>query len=169
MNDIKGRIIWKFGDHFNADLIVGSKYIAERDPEVLGKVCLADYDPEFVSKVRPGDIMIAGRNFGFGHPHQQGLQSLIKVGIACFVAESYYPNWYRMSVSFGFPAIVCPDITKKASVGQELDINFTSGEIKNLTTGETIKGEPYPPYLMEIIEAGGLIQHLIKQLTAAPK
>jgi len=70
---------------------------------VLGKVCLADYDPEFVRKVRPGDIMIAGRNFGFGHPHQQGLQSLIKVGIAGFVAESYYPNWHRMAVSFGFP------------------------------------------------------------------
>jgi 3-isopropylmalate/(R)-2-methylmalate dehydratase small subunit len=169
MNNIKGRIIWKFGDHFNADLIVGSKYIAERNQDVLAKVCLADYDPEFVQRVRPGDIMIAGRNFGFGHPHQQGLQSLIKIGIAGFVAESYYPNWYRMSVSFGFPAIVCPDITKKAEVGQELHINFSNGEINNLTTGELIMGEPYPQYLLEIIEAGGLIQHLIKQLTAAQK
>jgi 3-isopropylmalate/(R)-2-methylmalate dehydratase small subunit len=113
--------------------------------------------------------MVAGRNFGFGHPHQQGLQSLIKIGIAGFVAESYYPNWYRMSVSFGFPAIVCPDITKKADVGQELDINFSNGEINNLSTGELIIGEPYPQYLLEIIEAGGLIQHLLKQLTAAQK
>ena len=113
--------------------------------------------------------MIAGRNFGFGHPHQQGLQSLIKVGIAGFVAESYYPNWYRMAVSFGFPAIICPDISNKAGVDQKLDINFHTGEIKNLTTGETLKGESCPPYLKEILDAGGLIQHLIKQLTATPK
>ena len=169
MNNIKGRIIWKFGDHFNADLIVGSRYIAERDQNVLAKVCLGDYDPEFVQRVKPGDIMIAGRNYGFGHPHQQGLQSLIKIGIAAFVAESFYPNWYRMAISFGFPSIVCPGITAKASVGQELDINFNTGEIKNLATGETIKGEPCPPYILEILEAGGLIQHLLKQLAAAPK
>ncbi len=169
MDNIRGRIIWKFGDHFNADLIVGSKYIAERDPEILGKVCLADYDPDFCRRVKPGDIMIAGRNFGFGHPHQQGLQSLIKVGIAGFVAESYYPVWHRLSVDFGFPAIVCPGITKVADVGQELDINFRSGEIINLTTGKSISAEPYPPFLMEIVDAGGLIQHLLRQLTAGQK
>lgn len=169
MDNIKGRVIWKFGDHFNADLIVGSKYIAERNPEVLGKVCLADFDLEFVQKVRPGDIMIAGKNFGFGHPHQQGLVSLIKIGIAGFVAESYFPSWYRLSVSFAFPAIICPDITKKADVGQELDINFRTGEIKNLTSGETIRAEPYPNYLMEIVDTGGLIQFLIQQLAASQK
>jgi 3-isopropylmalate/(R)-2-methylmalate dehydratase small subunit len=165
MDSINGRVIWKFGDHFNADLIVGSKYIAERDPEILGKVCLADYDAEFVRRVKPGDIMIAGRNFGFGHPHQQGLQSLLKVGIAGFVAESYFPNWYRLAVSFGFRALVCPSITKKADVGQELDVNFRSGEITNCTTGVIIKGDPYPPALMEIVDEGGLIQYLIKQLS----
>ena len=169
MDNIRGRIIWKFGDHFNADLIVGSRYIAERDLEILGRVCLADYDPDFCQRVKPGDIMIAGRNFGFGHPHQQGLQSLIKVGIAGFVAESYYPSWHRLSVDFGFPAMVCPGITKTADVGQELDIDFHSGRVVNVTTGEMLQGEPYPPFLMEIVEAGGLIQHLIKQLNAGQK
>ena len=73
---------------------MGSKYIAEKDPEILGEVCLRDYDPEFVNRVQPGDIMIAGKNFGYGHPHQQGIVSLKKKGVAALIAESFYPLWY---------------------------------------------------------------------------
>ena len=100
---IQGKTVWKFGDNFNADLIVGSKYIAESNAEVLGEVCLRDFDPEFAKRVQAGDVMIAGKNFGYGHPHQQGIVSLKKVGVAALVAESFYPLWYRMAIFYAFP------------------------------------------------------------------
>ena len=161
-NKIQGKTVWKFGDNFNADLIVGSKYIDEKDPNLLGEVCLHDYDPEFAKNVQPGDIMIAGKNFGYGHPHQQGIVSMKKVGIATLIAESFYPLWYRMAVFYAFPTVVCPGITQKANLGDNLEVDFTTGEINNLTTGESMGAEPVPSFLMEVIQDGGLIKHLQK-------
>lgn len=160
---IKGKIVWQFGENFNADLIVGSKYIDERDPEVLGKVCLSDMDPDFVKRAQPGDIMIAGENFGYGHPHQQGIVSMKKVGISTLIAESFYPLWYRMAIFYAFPIVICPLITRKAKPDDELEVNFSSGEITNVSTKEKIKAEPVPPFLMEVVRNGGLIKHLQKQ------
>jgi len=166
MEDIvKGKIIWKFGDHFNSDLIVGSKYIQERDPEVLRKACLADFDPEFSQKVTPGDVMIAGRNFGYGHPHGQGLTSLRQVGISALIAESFYPVWYRMAISSAFPVLTCPDIAKKADVGDKLEANFKTGDVKNVTTGETIKAEPLSPFLREIMDMGGMAAYIREKIS----
>jgi 3-isopropylmalate/(R)-2-methylmalate dehydratase small subunit len=157
---LKGKVIWKFGDNFNADLIVGSKYIEERDPEILGKVCLSAFDPDFSKKVTPGDIMIAGKNFGYGHPHYQGIMSLKKVGISVFIAESFYPIWYRIAIFYAFPVIICPGITKKAEVKHDLEVNIINGQIKNLSTGELLVGEGIPPALLEIVQADGLVSHL---------
>ena len=161
-----GNIAWKFGDNFNADNIVGSKYIGERDPELLAKVCLAEYDPEFTQKVMPGDLVVAGKNFGYGHPHQQGIISLLKNGVAALVAESFYPLWYRMAFFYAFPVIVCPEISASAEVGHALTVDLVKGEVQNKTTGKTLEAEPIPEFLMDVVESGGLIAHLKKQLAA---
>lgn len=163
MDKIKGTIVWKFEDHFNADRIVGSKNIGEKNIDMLGQVCLADFDPNFVKRVKRGDVMIAGRNFGYGHPHQQSIQSLKKVGIAAVIAESFYPAWYRMAFFHNLPVLICPDISKQAEVGQELELDLNTGKVRNLTTGKTIQGEPVPAFLLEVLNSGGLVPFLRKQ------
>lgn len=166
---MKGTVVWKFADNFNADLIVGSKNITVSDPEILGKACLAEIDPDFAKRVKPGDIMVAGKNFGYGHPHYQNIISLKKAGISTLVAESFYPMWYRVAVFYAFPAFVCQGITKEASVGDSLDADPKTGVVTNLTTGKTLQGQGMPSFLLEIIEAGGLPKHIRKRLEAAAK
>ncbi|MFC1919559.1 3-isopropylmalate dehydratase [Chloroflexota bacterium] len=152
---MKGQVVWKFEDNFNADLIVGSHNITVSDKEVLGKACLAEFDPEFVKRVNPGDIMVAGKNFGYGHPHYQGIISLKQVGISTLVAESFYPMWYRVAIFYAFPPIVCKGIAESTSLGDQLEADPKTGLVKNLTTGVTLQGEPVPSFLLEIIKAGG--------------
>lgn len=159
----KGKTVWKFDDNYNADLIVGSKYISVNDREILGKVCLADYDPEFAQKVTPGDLMIAGKNFGYGHPHYQGIASLQKNLISTVIAESFYPLWYRIAVFYAFPAIVCPRISEGAAVGDEIRVNIETGEIENISRGTLLQGEPVHPFLLEIMESGGMPGYLKKK------
>ena len=161
---LKGKTVWKFGDNFNADLIVGSKYIGERDPEILGRVCLAEFDPGFSQRVKPGDLMVAGKNFGYGHPHYQGIASLQKVGISTLLAESFYPLWYRVAMFYAFPVLVCPGITRAADMGHELEIQVETGFVHNKTTGKTIQGEGMHPILLDICESGGLVPHLKKRM-----
>lgn len=162
----KGKAVWQFGDNYNADLIVGSKYISATDKELLGKVCLADYDPELVQRIAPGDLMIAGRNFGYGHPHQQGIWSLQANRISTVIAESFYPLWYRVAVFYAFPAVACPGISANAKAGDEIRVDVVSGRVENLTTGVTLQGEPTSPLLLRIMEDGGLPAHLKKQALA---
>lgn len=155
-NVVKGKVLWKFGNDFNADLIVPSEYMLGEDPEVLAKVCLADYDPEFSKRVTPSDILIAGQNFGYGHPHPAGLLAFLGLEIGILIAESFAPAWYRGAISAAFPVLTCPGITKKADVGHQLETNLKTGKVKNLSTGDTINAEPIHPILMEIIDAGGM-------------
>lgn len=169
MEKTKGKVVWKFGEHFNADLIVGSRNIGERNIELLGKVFMNDFDPDLVNRVKPGDILIGARNFGYGHPHPQSIQSLKKVGISAIVAESFFPAWYRMAFFHCLPVLICPDILKAAAVGDELEINFLSGLINNVTTGKEIQAEPIPPFLMDILNAGGLVSWLRDQSIPQPR
>jgi len=162
---LKGTTVWKFADNFNADLIVGSKYIGERDPEILGSVCLAEFDAGFSKKAKPGDLMIAGKNFGYGHPHYQGIISLQKVGISVLLAESFYPLWYRVAIFYGFPVLVCPGISKKVDKDDEVEIDVKTGLIRNNTADKTIQGDGMHSILFEICESGGLVKHLQKKLS----
>jgi 3-isopropylmalate/(R)-2-methylmalate dehydratase small subunit len=163
MDKVKGEVVWKFTEHFNADLIVGAKNIGEKNQDVLGKVFMGDFDADLVNRVRRGDILIAARNFGYGHPHQQSIQSIKKVGISTVIAESFFPAWYRMAFFHSLPVVVCPDILKSADLKHELEVDFISGKIKNLTTGKTIQAEPIPPFLLDVLNAGGLVSWLRKQ------
>lgn len=163
---LEGRNVWQFGDNYNADLIVGSNHITTTDKELLGKVCLADYDPEFVNRVQPGDLMVAGRNFGYGHPHYQGIISLQRNGISTVIAESFYPMWFRVAVFYAFPAMVCPGISRHASLGDRLRADIVTGRVENLSTGAVLQGEPISPALLSIIDDGGLPAHLKKRALA---
>jgi 3-isopropylmalate/(R)-2-methylmalate dehydratase small subunit len=163
MEKTKGKVVWKFGEHFNADLIVGSKNIGERNIEVLGKVFMADFDPNLVNRVKRGDILVAARNFGYGHPHQQSIQSIKKAGISTVIAESFFPAWYRMAFFHSLPLVVCPNILKAVDVDQDLEVDFVTGNINNITTAKTFQAEPIPPFLLDVLKSGGLVPWLRKQ------
>lgn len=158
----KGKVIWKFEDHFNADLIVGSKSLGVRDPEMLRKVCMSRFDPDFATKIQRGDIMIAGKNFGYGNPHAEAILSLKAVGVSVLIAQSFYPTWYRIAIFHAFPVVSCPDILSSANIGDELEIDIKEGKIKKIPTNKLIGAEPFPEFLVPIMEAGGLVAHLKK-------
>ena len=166
---MKGPVVWKFEDNFNADLIVGSKNIAVNDKEILRNACLADFDPGFVARCRPGSLMVAGSNFGYGHPHQQGIISLKEVGVSTMIAESFYPMWYRVAVYYAFPAIVCKGVFAAVSLGDEIKADPKTGSVKNLTTGTELQGEPIPDFLLHVIELGGFPRYVKERLEAGSR
>ncbi len=166
---MKGRC-WKFGDNLGIDSAVMPLRLTRElghDPKVLKKFVMAGVDPEFHKNVRRGDIIVAGKRFGHGNPHIFGYFAIKELGIG-LVVESIARGAYRNAVTAGLPFLPnAEDITEKVKEGDELEVNFKTGEIKDLTTGESIKTEPLPEFILEIIEAGGQEGYLRKKL--APK
>ncbi len=154
---LKGKC-WKFGDNLSTDADVLPFTVVKelgRNVKVLKEHVLATVNPEFAKQARPGDIIVAGKRFGHGHPHIWGYQALNALG-AGLIAESIARGGFRNAVTAGVPFLPAVDgITKKVNQGDELEVNFRTGEVKNLTTGELIKTEPLPKPILEIIEAGG--------------
>lgn len=155
-----GRVAWIFPDNFDADMIVGYENITETDTLRLAKICMSNFDPNFSETVKPGDIIVAGKNFGYGHPHTQPLIALQKIGINCIVAETFFPPFFRNSLSFGIIAIECNDITKNVNRWDLLEIDAASAEIRNLNTGKIMKAKPLPKVVLEIISKGSLVAYL---------
>lgn len=149
---------WKFGDNLSTDSHIMPLTIVKergRDMDVLKEYVLSGVNPEFPRKVRPGDIIVAGKRFGHGNPHVWGYQVLKKIGVG-LVAESIARGAFRNAVTAGLPFLpAVPGVTRRLNQGDEVEVNFTTGEIKDLSTGEQIKAEPLPAPILEIIEAGG--------------
>lgn len=157
----RGKVAWKFGDHFTPDLITEyPKYKSILDPKGLAKICMIGIDPEFPKRVKKGDFIIAGRNFGFGHPHSQAHMALMATGISAVLAESFARGWFRAAVSLGLPVVICKDISKSVDVGDELQLDLKTGEVRNLANGIFLKSEPLPQFILDILESGGLVPHL---------
>lgn len=164
MNQLQGRVAWIFEDNFDVDLIIGIENISQTDPEILKKVCMQAYEPDFAEKVKPGDLLVGGENFGYGHPHLQAIQSMRLLGIAGVIAESFAPTFFRSEIANGFPLIVCPGIKNFVSRWDELFVDLEKLTITNLTTNNSLKAEPLPPIAKEIISVGGLVNYLKKEM-----
>ncbi len=163
---INGKV-WKFGDNVNTDVIYPGKYLAIFEPVEMAQHCFELVYPDFVKQVKPGDIVVAGRYFGCGSSREQAATCLKFAGISCVVAESFARIYYRNAINLGLPIVICPGITHKVEPGQELSVNFQEGWVKNLVTGEVIKSIPLPPFILEILNDGGLIPNLKKKLHSA--
>ena len=151
---LKGRC-WKFGDNLSTDGDILPRRMIDRDAKSFKDYLMTGVDPEFPEKVRPGDIIVAGKRFGHGNPHKWGLLAMKEISIG-FIAESVARGSFRNAVAVGVPFLpAVENITKKVNQGDELEVNFRTGEIKNLTTGIIIRTEPLPEPILEIIEAGG--------------
>jgi 3-isopropylmalate/(R)-2-methylmalate dehydratase small subunit len=153
---------WVFGDDVDTDLIAPGRYMKFGIAEIAAH-CLESVDPSFATGVRPGDIVVAGKNLGAGSSREQAPEALKHLGIAALVAESFAGLFYRNAINLGLPAVVCAQ-AKRVRPGDRLSIDFTGGEISNLDTGEKLVCEPIPAFLMTIIRDGGLVAHLEKRL-----
>lgn len=160
----KGRA-WKFGRDIDTDAIIPARYLNTSDPAELGKHCMEDADPTFVSKVKPGDLIVAGENFGCGSSREHAPVAIKAAGVSCVVAKSFARIFYRNAINTGLPIFESPEAVDGISEGDEIEVDAGTGSIKNLTTGKEYRAEPFPPFIQEIIEEGGLIEYVKAKLT----
>ena len=153
---------WRFGDNVDTDVLSPGIYM-KLPPEQLAKHCLEAVDPTFASEVRPGDIVVAGENFGLGSSREQAPQVLKMLGVGAVLAKSFARIFYRNAFNLGLPAIFFP-AADEISAGDRIAVDLASGQVSNLTTDKTYAVEPIPPHLLEMILAGGLMPHLKQRL-----
>lgn len=159
--NLRGRAAWIFAEaNFDVDLIVGVKNIKIQDIDVLCDAAMQHYDPDFRGQVRPGDLLIGGENFGYGHPHYPPMKAMRHMGVAGVVAESFSPGYWRGEISMGFPQVPCPGIVDAVARWDELEVDWAAGEVRNLTRGRSLPFEPLARADMAMLEAGGLTGYL---------
>ena len=150
----------KYGNDVDTDVIIPARYLNMSAPEELAAHCMEDIDPMFAGRVRHGDIIVAGRNFGCGSSREHAPLAIKASGISCVVAESFARIFYRNALNIGLPILECPAAANAISAGDEVSVNLETGEITDITTGRTFRAEPFPPFMMELIAAGGLAAYL---------
>ena len=151
--------VHKYKDNIDTDVIIPARYLNTANHQELAAHCMEDIDKEFVSRVKAGDIMVGGFNFGCGSSREHAPIAVKTSGISCVIAKSFARIFYRNSINVGLPILECAE-TDKISAGDELEINFDSGEIHNLTKNETYTTEPFPEFIQNIITKGGFLNFL---------
>ncbi len=155
---IKGRV-WKYGDDIDTDKIIPARYLNTTDPVELAKHCLEDEDPTFSSKVRNGDILVAGKNFGSGSSREHAVISIKAAGVSAVVAKSFARIFFRNSINRALPIIECPEAVENTETGDTLEIDLEKGIVRNLNKGMEFKIKPFPKILFEIFSHGGLMEY----------
>ena len=160
---IRGRA-WVFGDHIDTDAIIPARYLHSPDAGQLASHCMEGLDPGFADRVRPGDLIVAGENFGCGSSREHAPLALKAAGVGCIVAASFARIFYRNAINIGLPIVVCA--VGAASDGQEWVVELESGRVRNHTLGTEMEFEPFPPFLTELVEAGGLTAYTRNRIAA---
>lgn len=149
-----------YGDSVDTDVILPARYLALYLPEDLAKHCMEDIDAEFASKVRPGDVIVAGENFGCGSSREHAPAAIRAAGVSCVIAKSFARIFYRNAINIGLPIFELPNAVEETTSGDELEIDFDKGEIKNRSTGKTYQAGRFPEFIQAIIDAGGLLSSI---------
>ncbi|MBQ3427490.1 MAG: 3-isopropylmalate dehydratase small subunit [Clostridia bacterium] len=155
----KGTVI-KYGDNIDTDVIIPARYLNTSLPEELAQHCMEDIDKEFVNKVRPGDIMVGGANFGCGSSREHAPIAIKASGISCVIAESFARIFFRNSLNIGLPIMECPEAAKDIEEGETVSINFDTGVITNESKGRTYQATAFPPFMQDLINSGGLVKYI---------
>jgi len=155
---IKGKV-WKFGDDINTDEIIPARYLVTTDPEELAKHVMEDADPDFPNKVNPGDIIVAGKNFGCGSSREHAPLALKGAKIGAIIAESFARIFYRNAINLGLPIIESPEAAKEIEEGDIVEVDLEKGIIRNVTKGKEYTFKPLPESLQKVFEAGGLMEY----------
>jgi len=152
--------IFKYGDDVDTDVIIPARYLNSSDPAELARHCMEDIDADFAKNVRPGDIIAAGRNFGCGSSREHAPLAIKTAGVSCVIAATFARIFYRNAINIGLPILECAEASEKIQNGDRVEADFTTGEIRNITRGEVYKAMPFPAFIQEIIEAGGLVNRV---------
>ena len=158
---VQGRV-FKYGNDVDTDVIIPARYLNTTSETELAGHCMEDIDPDFIKKVKAGDIIVAGDNFGCGSSREHAPIAIKASGVSLVIANSFARIFYRNSINIGLPILECPEAVKGISAGDIVSCDLGEGIIKNETTGKTFTAEPFPPFIQEIIKDGGLIKHLTK-------
>jgi len=155
---LKGKV-HRFGEDINTDDIISAKYLVSTDAKELGSKCMEAINPDFVKKVQPGDIIVAGKNFGCGSSREHAPLAIKGCGISAVLAPSFAAIFYRNAINIGLPFLTLPD-TSRINEGDEVQIDLNNGIIKNLTRNEEYKTQPFPQFLQELVSKGGLMSYV---------
>jgi len=156
--------VWKYGDNVDTDAIIPARYLNLSTPEELARHCMEGIDPEFAQRVRRGDIIMATTNFGCGSSREHAPLAIKGAGVSCVIAKTFARIFYRNAINIGLPILECPAVVEGTEAGHTLEVELERGRIRNLDTGETFRAQPYPEFMMGIIQAGGLIEYTKKEL-----
>lgn len=154
---------WKFGNDVDTDRIIPARYLNTSDPKELAKHCMEDQDPSFSAKVKPGDIIVAEKNFGCGSSREHAPIAIKAAGVSCVIAKSFARIFYRNSFNMGLPILECPEAVDDAKTGDAFEVDMVKGAIWNITKKKHYSARPVPPFMRELIEAGGLMKWIKKR------
>lgn len=152
--------VFKYGENVDTDVIIPARYLSFADPVDLAKHCMEDLDKSFASKVKSGDIIVAGENFGCGSSREHAPVAIKACGIACVIAPSFARIFYRNAFNTGLPILECREAAADIHAGEEVEVDFQAGKIKNRTTGKEYMAQPFPPFIQNIIKSGGLVAYV---------
>lgn len=159
MKAAKGHV-FKYGDNVDTDVIIPARYLNSSDPKELALHCMEDIDKDFIKNVKAGDIMVANKNFGCGSSREHAPISIKAAGVSCVIAETFARIFYRNAINIGLPIIECPEAAEGIDAGDQVEIDFDSGRIYNRTKGTEFQGQAFPPFMQELISAGGLVNYI---------
>ena len=163
---LKGKV-FKYGANVDTDAIIPARYLNVHDPQELAKHCMEDIDIDFVKNVKAGDIIAADANFGCGSSREHAPLAIKAAGVSCVIAASFARIFFRNAINIGLPLLECAEAETHIKAGDAVEVDLESGTITNVTTGKSFKSKPYPEFMMEIISAGGLVEHTRKKLAGA--
>lgn len=152
--------VHKYGDNVDTDVIIPARYLNSSDPAELAKSCMEDIDKDFVNRVKPGDIMVARKNFGCGSSREHAPIAIKASGISCVIADTFARIFYRNAINIGLAIIECPEAAAGIDAGDMVEVDFDSGMIYDRTKETEYKGQAFPPFMQEIITNGGLINNI---------
>ena len=151
---------FRYPDNVDTDVIIPARHLNNPDPKALASHCMEDIDAQFSSTVEPGDIMVAGANFGCGSSREHAPLAIKACGVKCVIAASFARIFYRNAINIGFPIMECPEAAADIKAGDQIDVDFATGKIVNETTGKTYQAAPFPEFINGIIDNGGLMASL---------
>ncbi len=152
--------IYKYGDNVDTDVIIPARHLNDPDPKALASHCMEDIDKTFASTVEEGDIIVGGANFGCGSSREHAPLAIKSSGVKCVIAKSFARIFYRNSINIGLPILECPEAAETIASGDEVSVDFATGVITDVTQGKTWQAAPFPEFISNIIQSGGLLKSL---------
>jgi 3-isopropylmalate/(R)-2-methylmalate dehydratase small subunit len=160
---MKGKA-WKFGDDIDTDAIIPARYLISTDPEFLAAHCMEDADPAFSGKVRAGDVIVAGKNFGCGSSREHAPVAIKGAGVSCVIAQSFARIFYRNAFNMGLPIVESPEAAAAIAIGDEVEVDLERGLVINHSRQQTYTAQPVPAFMQKLLQAGGLMNYVKEQI-----